>query len=975
MIGVNVVQEGTTNGTITDANGTFSLDLPSDAVLLFSYIGYESQRVKVNNKTNIIVRLLEDTQVLDELVVVSYGTQKKRDLTGSISKVNSSSLNDLPVGQIGQKLQGQVAGVQINQVSGTPGSGIAFRIRGSASINGSAAPLFVVDGIPVSTGLENINPDEIETFSILKDAAATSLYGSRAANGVILITTKKGKIGKMEVTLNANFGIQSIKGLGQEDLMNARDFAQYQKEFYEDKAKYEGYTGGVPIEYQNPEKYGEGTNWLNEMTRTAPIQNYSLGVTFGNEKYSSAINLGYFKQDGVMLNTGFERISLRANNDYQINDRVKVGLNIAPVLQLSDIQEIDGHRAIMNAGIVAPPHIGPYDENGELRTSLNAAGMFPQVNWVRALKERTNNKKVLTLLSNAYVDIDIWKGIKYKFQAGVDLGNSKHRTFTPSTAAGGFNIAPPQKAEGSYETSGYYNWTIDNMLTYTKKIGEHNIDLLLGYTAQKSTTEMSKLEGTDFPGNEIGWLDAAATITDHENYQEEWSLASVIARLSYSFKERYLLQATFRRDGCSRFAPNNKYANFPSVSAGWIISDEAFMKKITPVMNYAKLRLSYGLTGNYNIGNYAHFADIQNYNYTFGGSLVSGTALGGLPNYNLTWEETSQFDLGIDIGFLNDRIYAMYDFYNKRTTGMLYPIDIPQASGFSDIQSNIGDFRIWGHEFTITSRNLVGNFKWTTNFNIAFSKSKVLKLGTNDVSIGAWGMYDDFNRLQVGEPIGILVGYVFDGVYMNQEEFDRDPKHYTSEVGTVRMKDIDKSGEIDDDDKTKIGDPNPDFIYGLTNEFKYKNFDLSILVNGQVGGDVMNANYANTDNLDGVFNVRNNVKNRWRSPEKPGNGLVPRTLTGTTELYRLGHSGQVFDASYLSIRNITLGYTVPLKSNSYISRLRVYATVQNLAMITKYPGMNPEVTTNTGMQWNGLGVDKSSYPVPRSFNLGISVSF
>lgn len=973
IIGVNVIEKGTTNGTITDIGGNYSIDVPSGAVLVFSYIGYVSKDVLVGNNSVVNATLSEDMQSLDEVVVVSYGTQKKRDLTGSVSKVNADELSSIPVGQLGQKLQGQVAGVQINQVSGMPGQGMAFRIRGAASINGGNEPLFVVDGLPISTGLNNINPDEIESFSILKDAAATSLYGSRAANGVVLITTKRGKQGRTEVSLNASYGIQSIRGLKEPDVMNAREFAQFQKEFYEDKAKYEGYTEGVPEAYQHPEQYGEGTNWYKELTHSAPVQNYSLSISASKDKFNSAIVLGYFRQDGVLYNTNFERFSLRANNDYQVNDRLKLGLNIAPTLQLAKNQTIDGQRNLLSAATLASPLLSPYDANGDYVLALNAPNMFPQPNWRRVLDEKIDQRKTITVLSNMFAELDIWNGIKYKFQAGVDIGSNNLRDFTPSTAGGAFNIAPPQKATANFNTGFYYNWTVENMLMYNKTIKDHSIDALIGYTAQKYTWEGSDLSGTDFPDDDISWIDAAATKNGTSTMQQ-WAMASFIGRANYSFKDRYLLQVTFRRDGCSRFGSGNKYANFPSVSAGWIASDEAFMQPMSQILNYLKVRASYGLTGNYNIDNYNYLARVAKANYVLGGALAPGKALESLRNNELTWEETKQLDLGIDLGFLNDRIFVMYDYYLKRTDGMLYQTDIPAATGFWDIQSNMGDFKIWGHEITITSRNLVNEFKWTTNLNVSFNRNKILKLGTENAPIGGYETYGDFNRLEVGQPIGALFGYIYDGVYMTEQELNSQPKHATSEIGTARMVDVNNDKKIDADDRTIIGNPTPDAIFGMTNEFQYKNFDLSILLQGQIGGDIMNANYENTENLDGVFNVRKYVQDRWRSPENPGNGIVPRTKSGTTELFRLGHSGQVYDASYLAIKNVTLGYMIPFTPNHYISKLRVYLTAQQLAVFTKYPGLSPEVSQN-GMDWRGLGVDRTAYPVPRTFSIGCNITF
>lgn len=977
--GANISVKGTTVGTITDTDGKFSIDVNPNQMLIISFIGYETKTIPITNQKILNIVLKEDVNELDELVVVSYGTQKKRDLTGSVSKIDANELENLPVGQFAQKLQGQIAGVQINQSTGQPGKGMGFRIRGAASINGGSSPLFVVDGIPVNMDLSSINPDEIETFSVLKDAAATSLYGSRAANGVVLITTKRGKQGKTQVDVNATFGIQTLNGLKTPDVMNGQEFARYKKEYYEDAARYEGYTGGVPEQYQNPAQYGAGTNWYDLLTRNAATQNYSISVTANKDKLSTAIILGYFRQDGVMYNSNFERYSLRANNDYQVNDKLKLGLNIAPTLQIKNNQNTDGGWQILSAAFLADPTVNPYDENGELILSLNSPGMFPQPNWIRVLHEKTSKTQDLALLSNAFAELDIWNGIKYKFQAGFDLGAKNYRDFTPSTAGGAMFTAPPQKASGQYNTNFHYSWTIENMLMYNHKFGDHSIDALVGYSAQKYTNEYNQLTATDFPSDDIAWMGAGAT-KNGDNNIEQWTLASIIARANYSFKDRYLLQATFRRDGCSRFGTGNKYANFPSVSAGWIVSDEGFMEPVTNVMNYLKIRASYGLTGNYNIGNYRYIAGVNTYNYVLGGALAPGKGLGNLGNNALTWEETKQLDLGIDIGFLNDRIYLMYDYYKKKVDGLLYQVDIPRASGFSNIYSNIGDYKAWGHEITLQSRNLIGEFKWTTNLNIAFNRNEITKMGTNNTPKGGYSNQEDFNRLAVGEPIGIFMGYIFDGVYMTDEEFKSQPKHASSEIGTVRMKDVSgpngvPDGIIDNNDRVKIGDPNPDFIYGMTNEFSWKNFDLSILVSGQVGGDIIDSNYEHTLNIDGCFNVLKDVANRWRSSENPGNGLVPRTKAGTTELFRFNNSSWVYDASYLTIKNITLGYTIPIKPSQYLSKLRVYITAQQLATFTKYPGMNPEIAMNEDMGWSGLGVDRTTYPVPRTFSIGCNISF
>ncbi len=560
--------------------------------------------------------------------------------------------------------------------------------------------------------------------------------------------------------------------------------------------------------------------------------------------------------------------------------------------------------------------------------------------------------------------------MKYKFQAGVELENTSHRTFTPSTVGGKLGQAPPQPASGTFNSGFYYSWLLENILTYNKSFKDHNFELLAGYSAQKYTWEGSSLNATDYPDDEIAWLDAAATTTGGSN-MTEWSMLSYISRLNYNYKNKYYFQATVRRDGSSRFGKNNRYATFPSFSAGWIMSEEGFFGNIKTPMNYLKLRASYGVTGNNNIGNYSHIAGVGTANYVLGGVLIAGKALNSLGNADLTWEETEQFDIGLDMGFFKDRIFFKYDYYTKTTDNLLYQLDIPRASGFSNIQYNVGQIDFWGHEFSIETKNLVNEVKWSTNLNFSFNRNEVIQLGTENVAIGGYDNAGDINRLEVGQPVGIFMGYVNDGVYMTQEEFDSQPKHATSQIGTARMKDVKEDGVIDTNDRTIIGDPNPDMIFGITNNIRWKNFDVSIVMSGVIGGDIIARSYENTENLDGVFNVQKEVANRWRSPENPGNGQIPRTLAGTTELFRYNNSRWVSDGTHLALKNVTIGYTFSPKN--YIKKARVYVSGQQLAILTKYTGGNPEVSS--GLNWNGLGVDNTAYPVPRTFTVGCNITF
>lgn len=979
-IGANVIVKGTTQGTVTDAEGKFVLDVPSDAILQISYVGYNTQDIAVNSQSFLSINLKENTQALDEIVVVAYGTQKARSVTGAMSKLNADELSDMPVSQIGEKLQGKFSGVQINQANGEPNGGLVIRIRGAASINGGNEPLVVIDGFPTTSGLASISPDEIENITVLKDAASASLYGSRAANGVILVTTKTAKgvtAGKPNIELSAYFGIDEISNQGRPDVMDAQQFAQFKKEYYEDQARYEGYTGGVPECYQNPAAVGAGTDWLDVLLRTAQTQNYNLGLSAASEKFKTAVNINYNSKEGAILNSYSNRFAARANNTFEASDRITFGLNISGSYMRGQlISGLGGGRYIIGSAMLMDPQLKYKNDDGTYPLSYTQPGMFANPNYYLVLTQRQNPSKTFRGTANTYVDIKLIDGLKYRLSANADLGNSTSESWTPSTANGAMFTAPPNPAVGSYGTSNYVNWLIENTLSYNKTIAEdHTFDVLLGYTTQKNTQENSSINASDYPDDEVPWFGAAITRVGNGDAGRwgSWAMISYLGRLNYDYKGKYLLSVAFRRDGCSRFGANAKFANFPSVSAGWIASDERFLQNVRP-LSYLKLRGSYGTVGNYNIGNYTHLSSLGSYNYVFNSSITSGRGVSGIGNNELTWETTKQLDFGLDLGLFNDRVFLVYDYYWKDTKGLLYQIDIPYSSGFSNIQSNIGQFRFWGHEISLETKNMVGKFKWDTHINVSIDRNKAMQLGTNNTPIGGNNNQEDYNRTEVGRPLGMFYGYIFDGVFMNQAEYEAGPKHASSMPGTVRMKDLNDDNVIDMDDRTFIGNPNPDFTFGITNNFSWKNFDASLLLTGSVGNDIIDGTYEWTENLDGCFNVRRIVADRWRSEENPGNGQVPRTRAGTTELFRYTNSRWVFDGSYLRVKNLTIGYTVPLKKNPYIKGLRVYASGQNLLTWTAYPGMNPEIS---GRGASGLyqGVDNTAYPVARTFSLGVNVKF
>lgn len=979
--GATVLEKGTTNGTITDIDGNFRLDVAGDqSVIVISYVGHITKEVNVGGRSTIDVVLDLDVESLEEVVVVAYGTESKQKSTGSIQKVDSDELKELPVAQVTQKLQGKLAGVQINQTTGTPGAGMSVRIRGQASISAGSDPLYVVDGFPITGDIANMNPDEIESITVLKDAASTSLYGSRAANGVVIVTTKRGGAGETEISFSSYYGIQQIPERGKPEMMNAQEYGQFKKEYYEANGQ------PVPDLFQNPEDLGKGTNWFDLITRDAPIQNYSLAIKGSTGNLRTSVVAGYFKQEGVLLNSDFERVSLRANMDYNVNDRITVGANIAPTYTSSRSPQADGVWYVSGGiiqGALLTPAIFPY-QNDDGTTPYSAGtwgdfgtiGTIPMPNWYHQVQAVKNTSKNMGLLSNLFLEAEIIPNLTYKIQAGVDIGSRVNDSFTPSTAGGVFNPGnpdDPNRISGSHGNSFGYSWMLENTLRYQRSFGNHDVSVLGGYTTQAARGESGSMYGTGYPDNRVESLNAATTITGTTDIQE-WSLASFVGRLNYSFNNKYLFSASVRADGSSKFGADNRWGTFPSVSAGWVISEEGFMDQITPI-SFLKLRASYGVTGNNNVGNYTQYASVVSTNYPFNNQLYGGKSLAGLNNQGLGWERTAQTDIGVELGLFNDRISLGYDYYEKLTSDLLYSVEIPISSGFYNFATNIGEIKFWGHEITLSTKNLTGPIVWNTDFNIAFNRNEAVSLGTDDAPLIV-GDAAGFMRsiTEVGQPLGQLYGLEADGLFLNQQEYDAGALHNGAAVGTIRFVDQDGDGVINNDERDwkKIGNPAPKFIYGFTNTFAYKNFDLSIVAQGAYGNKIVNTIDRFAANLDGNFNVLKSVADRYKSEAEPGDGRYGITTPGTTSPERdWFHSKFIYDGSYLTIKNITLGYNLPSDNLKFIRGLRVYTSIQQAFVFTKYPGANPEVTSGGGISAGG---DNTTYPVPRTYSLGVNLT-
>lgn len=965
IIGASIIIKGTSTVTVSDINGKFSLDVPSNGVLKVTYIGYSPKEIAINNQKELKISLSEDSKLLDDVVVVGYGTQIKESVTGSVQQVKMDDLKGIPAAQFTQELQGKLSGVQISQTTGKPGQDLAVRIRGQASISGGNDPLYVVDGFPIVGGLSSINASEIESISVLKDASSTSLYGSRAANGVVLITTRQGKIGTTSVNIDSYFGIQTVPMQGRPDMMNAREFAQFKKEIAIENNQ------TVDPAYQNPDQYGEGTDWYGILMRNALVQNHNITISSRTDRMGVNVIAGMFDQQGVMLNTGFKRYSLRINTDFKLNNYIKIGFNMAPNYVQDKNFNTDGSLwggSILQSAILTSPLVPYKNADGSIPLTATGAGLFPNPNWYNVIQQLDAKGERLEVLSNAFVEITPLKGLTLKSTINFDIGRQTFTSFNNSQIGGIFN-PPPTVPSASEEHDDFSSWLTEHTVTFNKSFGEHNFEALLGFTAQQWTGQNLSSSATGYSDDLIHNFSAApASKRSTSNSSEAWTLVSYLGRLNYNYASKYFLSAAIRRDGSSRFGVDNRYGSFPSASLGWILSKEKFMPKID-IVNLIKLRSSVGTIGNNNIGNYSQRGLISTSNGVFNNNIYSGRTVSSIGNSMLNWEQTKQIDAGLDLGFLNNRINFSYDYYKKNTSNLLFTVPIPQASGFSSILSNIGELEFWGHEFLVSAKVLNGPVKLSVDVNYSYNDNKVVSLATPTGTLK-----DDRHITKVGQRIGLWYGLVHEGVYVNQADYNASPKYPVAVVGSAKYKDVSGDGKItQEDDRTVLGNSVPTSLFGFTIKMEYKNFDLNIIGTGAGGYSIVNSLDASTKNLDGVFNVTRDVADRWKSETNPGNGLYGCTLSGSTYTERDWFNSRFLqNGNYLIIKNITLGYNMPL-NKSFIKSARIYTSVQQPFVFTKYKGFNPEVAADGNPLYSG--VDNTAYPAAKTYTLGINLNF
>lgn len=992
--GVSLIVKGTSNGTTTDFDGNYTINTENNATLVFSYLGFKTQEVAINNRTTIDIALETDNQQLSEVVVIGYGTQKRKDLTGSVSTIKSQAIEDIPVASFDQKLAGQVPGVQVSTVTGTPGGASRIKIRGTGSIGAGSDPLIVIDGFPISNSfnqksnpLNLVNPNDIESISILKDASSTAIYGSRGANGVIIINTKQGKRGKIQFDLNTYTGFQQVPQKGRPDLLNARQFAQFQQEIRQDAAIANGGAAAdavIPELYQNPERYGEGANWYDAILRDAPQQSVNFSARGGGENIKASLSMGYFNQEGVIRYTGYERYTIRTNIEADLHDKLKVGLSLAPTFSKQVLNDTERDFVdVVGSSQWLNPIIPITDENGNRTPYIDGPGLYANPNPLNTLEFNGSHVQDFRGIASAFAKYDLTNDLNLKYTFTADYSNGKQSQFTPSFL-GGTNNPPPIVPSANLNRSDRINTSSEILINYSKDIGEnHSLDFTGGFVTQRETFNNVFIAGTDFPDNEVQTIGAAGRITDYNEDVQEWALVSYFARVNYDFMSKYLLTATIRSDGSSRFGSEDRYGTFPSLGVAWRVSEESFMKD--GFVENLKLRASYGLSGNFNIGNYTYIPTVGTSNYVFGNTVVNGRALNSLGNPNLSWEESNQLDVGLDGDFIKGRLNFTLDYYRRKTDNMLIDTQIPSSSGFSNSTVNAGEILNQGVELAINSDNIIGKFNWSTGFNIAFNKNEVLSLeGDSDFILsGRSGEGNPTHITKVGLPLAQFYGYVLEGVYVDQKDFDNSPKHSSSVVGSIKYRDVNGDGVIEAvNDFAVIGDPNPDFTFGMTNTFNYENFDFSFVIDGQSGGDVLVGANQFLKNIDGIFNVTTDVLNRWRSPENPGDGVTP-TTNGGRVIYRDVNSSWVEDASFLRFRNITFGYKLPSPlaggENSFIRQARIYASVNNAFLFTNYSRANPQVASSSNRGGGSVsltpGLDFTSYPLARTFILGLNFSF
>lgn len=956
VIGASVMEKGTTNGTITGIDGDFSLNMSPNGTLVVSFVGYKTQEVQVKGQKQLQVVLSEDAEMLDEVVVIGYGTMKKSDLTGAVSSIGNKDIKDSPVSNLGQAIQGKISGVQIVD-AGKPGDNVSIKIRGLGSIN-NCDPLVVIDGVPTDLGLSSLNMADVERLDVLKDASATAIYGSRGANGVVMITTKRGTEGKGKLAVSANYSFQNATNVP--SLLNAAQYAELSNDMMVNSGR------NPNPEWANPSELGAGTDWMDELLRTGVMQNYTVSYSGGNEKSHYYVSGGFLDQSGIVKSVNYRRFTFQSNSDAQVLKWLKFSNNIT----FSADTKKSGSYNIGDALKALPIYPVKNEDGSWSGPDGNSEWYGSTRNPIGPTELNKSQTDGYNFLANLTAELTFTKWLKFKSTFGYDAKFWFIDNFTPK-----YNWKPTPTEETSRYKSDNKSFTYlwDNYFLFDHTFAEkHRVGLMAGMSAQWNTNDYLNAQKNVFMFDNVHEMDNGEEMYAIGGNETEWALLSYMARVNYSYEDRYLLTATIRRDGSSRFGKKHRWGTFPSVSVAWRASQEKWFPK-NDYINDLKVRAGYGVTGSQaSVGNYSYLASYNTSVYPFGISSGNQTALvsSTLANPYIHWEEVAQTNIGFDASLFNSRVMFSFDAYLKETRDMLVKASIPITSGFEDTTTtytNAGKVRNQGIEMSLHTINLTGELGWETNLTATYNKNKIKDLNS-DVPYYINQINNSYvTMLAKDYPINVFYGYVTDGIFQNQSEVNTHAVQPGAEPGDIRFRDLNNDGVINDSDRTVIGNPNPSWLFSMNNSLSYKGFELSVFLQGIAGNKIYNANNIDNTGMAAAYNQTTDVLKRWQG-EGTSNSM-PRAVFGDPNQNTRVSDRFVENGSYLRLKNITLSYTFPKQwlQKTQIENARLSLSCENVATITGYSGFDPEVGIN--------GIDQNRYPISRTFSLGLNFNF
>lgn len=956
VIGASVMEKGTTNGTITGIDGDFSLNMSSNGTLVVSFVGYKTQEVQVKGQKQLQVVLSEDAEMLDEVVVIGYGTMKKSDLTGAVSSIGNKDIKDSPVSNLGQAIQGKISGVQIVD-AGKPGDNVSIKIRGLGSIN-NCDPLVVIDGVPTDLGLSSLNMADVERLDVLKDASATAIYGSRGANGVVMITTKRGTEGKGKLAVSANYSFQNATNVP--SLLNAAQYAELSNDMMVNSGR------NPNPEWANPSELGAGTDWMDELLRTGVMQNYTVSYSGGNEKSHYYVSGGFLDQSGIVKSVNYRRFTFQSNSDAQVLKWLKFSNNIT----FSADTKKSGSYNIGDALKALPIYLVKNEDGSWSGPDGNSEWYGSTRNPIGPTELNKSQTDGYNFLANLTAELTFTKWLKFKSTFGYDAKFWFIDNFTPK-----YNWKPTPTEETSRYKSDNKSFTYlwDNYFLFDHTFAEkHRVGLMAGMSAQWNTNDYLNAQKNVFMFDNVHEMDNGEEMYAIGGNETEWALLSYMARVNYSYEDRYLLTATIRRDGSSRFGKKHRWGTFPSVSVAWRASQEKWFPK-NDYINDLKVRAGYGVTGSQaSVGNYSYLASYNTSVYPFGISSGNQTALvsSTLANPYIHWEEVAQTNIGFDASLFNSRVMFSFDAYLKETRDMLVKASIPITSGFEDTTTtytNAGKVRNQGIEMSLHTINLTSELGWETNLTATYNKNKIKDLNS-DVPYYINQINNSYvTMLAKDYPINVFYGYVTDGIFQNQSEVNTHAVQPGAEPGDIRFRDLNNDGVINDSDRTVIGNPNPSWLFSMNNSLSYKGFELSVFLQGIAGNKIYNANNIDNTGMAAAYNQTTDVLKRWQG-EGTSNSM-PRAVFGDPNQNTRVSDRFVENGSYLRLKNITLSYTFPKQwlQKAQIENARLSLSCENVATITGYSGFDPEVGIN--------GIDQNRYPISRTFSLGLNFNF